>query len=281
MPICTVAIKDKIPHLDILPPACQDFASAKARDEADDEHVTLTAGFQNLSSRVDRLLAFGKEAKPSHSETLQACIVSLRTRMPLVLRQTKQLIDGAGNETRLVCRLRSTLALFRAIQYVDRIQEGMDPELNDGLDKQLRTVLDGLYMASLSEAFKNDLAFRISPWVPSVLSFDLPLGESAHATLPRQGSKLPLVVGVEPVVEFRADDLASISYAHHAARACKVTIVKCQHVARDFGLGAGMIGEATICVHVSPLEGSSGNPKSQVWGQDMEVKCLHIKEARV
>lgn len=282
MPISKVTMKTNemlVPFLDLPQSAILCFANFKAC-EVEDEHAKLVAALQNLSLRVNRLLAFGKETDSSLSETLQACSASLRTRMPLVLRQTKELVEGVGPKTRLVCKLRSNLALFRAIQYVDRIQEGF--ESKEALDKQLRTVLAGLDMASLPEDFKKGLSFRISPWVASVLSFDLPVGESAHAPLQGSGSKLPIDVEVEPVVEFRADDLASVSYAHDAARACKVTIVECKHTARGFCSGAGMIGEATIRVNVSPLDGSSSATKQQlqVWGRDKGVKGLRIKEAR-
>lgn len=280
IPIGAVTLKagnESIPYLDLPRPALLSFANFDS-SKVEDEHSKLTSAMQVLSLRVDRLLSFSEQADTSHSEALQACTLSLRTRMPLVLRQTEQLIERVGNETTLVCKMRSTLALFRAVQYLDRIQEGMDPELNDGLDQQLRTVLAGLDLCSLPEAFKSDLSFRISPWVPSVLGFDLPLGESAHASLERCGLQLPINVEVEPVVEFRADDCASVRYAHHAARACKVTIETCKHIVRDFGLGAGMIGEATIRVRLSPLD--CVNQKIQIWGRDKEVQSLHIKEAR-
>lgn len=242
-----------------------------------DEQKKLKAAFQSLSSRVDRLLASEKDT--TGSLVLQACSLSLRTRMPLVLRQTSELIESAGRESQLVSKIRTTLAMVRAIQYMDCLQEGMDPETNEGIDAQLLSVLSGLDVDSLPEDFKNNLSFRVSPWVPSDLAFDLPLGESARTHLEGDGSsKLPISVEVEPVVEFRAHDFASVKNARAAARACKVTIEKCTHCALEFP-GAGICGEATIQVRVTPLDGTNPN-EIQVWGLDKDVQGLCIKEAR-
>jgi hypothetical protein len=90
---------------------------------------------------------------------------------------------------------------------------------------------------------------------------------------------LPLKVEVEPVVEFLADDEASVNAAVDAAHPCKVTILKCTHRARDFHSGAGTIGEACIRVRLSPLDDSNDKQLS-VWGTDKQVRSLRIREAR-
>lgn len=250
------------------------------------KHARYSDEFVKLQERVTRLVEFSKNSESTNetdSLVLQACAVSLRTRLPLVLRQTAQLIENA--ESGIVGKMRSTLALVRTTQYVDSIQEGMDPESNEGLDEQLRAVLEGLDVESLPEDVRLNLAFRVSPWIASsALCFDLPLGGSATWQSPLQAKQqqqhqLPIRVQVEPVVEFRAHDMASVASARAAARACAVTIESCAHEARAVCTGAGMIGEAVVRVHVRPIRSKTGQ-KLQVWGSGEEVPSLCIKEAR-
>jgi hypothetical protein len=227
------------------------------------ESVLVSSELQNLSTKVHRLLSFENLAAPS--ETFQACALSLRTRVPVFLRRTEQF------EPPSPCQKRSALALLRASHYVDRIQEGMDVDSSKSLDKQLRTVLSGLDAELLPQSFRNSLSFRLSSWVHG---FDLPVGATARTDLDERWDQCPLVVEVEPVVEFRTDDATSVDYARRAAKACLVTIMKCRHIGCSIGSGAGTIGEATIRVHVTPIDGSlvdsQGNSLS-----------LQIKEARV
>jgi hypothetical protein len=273
-----------LPELTLSPPVILHFSNSEksAIEEESKKHAEL---LQNLLLRVDCLLSYGKQSLAHDSVTLQACLASLHTRMPLVLRQTEEWVErGMSPKALLVCKLRSTLALFRADQYLDRIQEAIDPCSNRGYDEQLRIVLAGLETTCLSDDFKKGLAFRISPWVPSTLCFDLPVGSSARASFPGNGAKkLPISLDIEPVVEFRAEDRVSVTFAHLSARACQVTIVDCKHVARKFDASAGVWGEATIRVLIAPLdcaalEASDG--KRHVWGCDSVVKSLQVKEAR-
>jgi len=249
------------------------------------QQCAVATGQQNDTDEEQAAAANNNEKSDDLSPVLQACSLSLCTRMPLVLRQTEQLIESADGqrEARIVGKMRSTLALVRARQYLDSIQEGMDPESNEGLDEQLRTVLAGLDTDSLPEDFRHQrLSFRVSPWIATALCFDLPLGASAQwHTSPQEthGTQLPIQVEVEPVVEFRAHDLASVRAARAAARACTVVIEKCSHEARAVNTGAGMIGEATIRVHVRPTTTRSGE-QLQVWGSDRAVQSLCVKEAR-
>jgi len=283
------------------------FTSLQKSHEEDEHHARHE--LSNLRHRVDRLLECAEKQNSSKATSsnnknttlLQACCaLSLRTRLPVILRQTAELVESAitggdgqpnnNSNHRIVGKMRSTLALVRLEKYMDSIQEGMDADTNEGLDEQLLYVLSGLDVESLPQGFvqNNNLSFRVSPWIASALCFDLPLGESAqwHTTpqelLVGDPQQLPIQVQVEPVVEFRARDAASAAAARAAAVACEVVIEQCTHAARAVCHGAGVIGEATIRVHVRPTARlSRGGASSSVWGSDNEgVQSLCIKEAR-
>jgi hypothetical protein len=269
-----------------------DFGSNN-NNEGNDEQDKVLDAFQNVTDLFERLVDCAMPKAEQHHDhqnlIAEACAISLSTRVPPILSQTKELIEKAGQESQFVVKMRSTFALIRAMQYLDRIQEGMDPKANEELNDQLQTVLSGLDLESLPRHFQKHVAFRVSPWVTSVLCFDLPIGESAHASIAPHNpqGQLPLEVEVEPVVEFRGHDRASIRYARDAARACRVTIEHCTHVERSFAAGAGMAGEATIRVRVSPLQTDSGHTAAVVpqvkgvWNYDDTVADrIHFKEAR-
>jgi hypothetical protein len=237
----------------------------------DDEDSVLPteslSELQTLTSKVRRLLSF-ENLDDAQSESLQACTLSLRTRLPLFMRRTEQFGKGLPNP----CKRQTALALLRATRYVDRIEEGMTVDSNESIDEQLRTVLSGLDVEVLPDNVRNSLSFRLSSWVHG---FDLPVGATTRMTLDKKGKQRSLVVEVEPIVEFRADDRTSVDYASRAAKACVVTIIKCKHVSCNIGTGAGVIGEGTMQIHVSPI---GRNKMVDHYGKALS---LEIKEVRV
>ena len=278
--------------VDLLPPSLY-FGDSKPLSfnslrKCQDQHASFNDELESLKARAERLTQCC--ANGSLSPVRRACSLSLRARVPLVLRQTEQQLakskDNAYGEGNPLGGMRSMLALVRATHFLDAVQEGMDPESNEGLDEQLSTVLAGLDAESLPEDFRRQLSFRVSPWTVSALCFDLALGPSAQwHTTPQEArrggeQKLPIRVEVEPVVEFRAHDRASVAAARAAARACAVEIESCGHEARAVCTGAGMIGEATVRVRVRPAAARSSDRRAGVWGSDEEVQSLCIKEAR-
>jgi hypothetical protein len=318
---CTSSSKQKfqdLPDLELLPLAA--ISSEEENKHSEDDAVTTTslqtlrAAYDDLVARVDRLRTYvvskqlEEEARhgrgSSSSQVLKACIETLDVRMPHVLHQTYRMIQdvavvtpgghGNGHTTttsepspRFVTDVRSTFALYRAIQYVDRLQEAMDPTTNQGIEEQLETILSGLGVAVAGEAREPPVAhhpaFRLSPWVASDLCFDVPVGQSAYYTIPGD-----LTVEIESVVEFRAHDPPSVNYARAAAATpVSVTILSCKHVKRQFGLGAGTMGQATITVRLEPTTCSSSSSHQppqpavkKVWAVDQAVPALQIKEAR-
>jgi hypothetical protein len=238
------------------------------------EKEQLTVSLAELKERVEIL---EKETNPNGSLAHQACFRSLRTRIPIVLRKTQELIETASSDSQLVSNIRTSLALVRAVQYLERLQQCHDEE--SIINGQLQAVLDQLDIDSLPAEFREkDLAFRVSPWVPSLLAFDLPVGGSARAEI-KEGvkSQFPIVFEVEPVVEFRAYDTSSIQNARAATRVCNIRIEKVAHEQRRFCSGAGWIGEAMIRLRVSPCTSCAN---IRVWGFDKDVPSLWIKEAR-
>jgi hypothetical protein len=312
---CTSSNKfQDLPDLELLPLAA--ISSEEENKHSEEDAVTTTSlqtlrtAYDDLVARVDRLRTYvvskqqeeAARQQPngrcsSSSEVLKACIETLDVRMPHVLHQTFRMIQDVAVVTpghtmttepqpRFVTDVRSTFALYRAIQYVDRLQEAMDPTTNQGIEEQLETILSGLGTAAAGEAREPPVAahpaFRLSPWVASDLCFDVPVGKSAYYTIPGD-----LTVEIESVVEFRAHDPPSVNYARAAAAtAVSVTILSCKHVKRQFGLGAGTMGQATITVRLEPTGSSSSSHQSpqpavkKVWAVDQAVPALQIKEAR-
>jgi hypothetical protein len=289
---CTSSNKfQDLPDLELLPLAA--ISSEEENKHSEEDAVTTTSlqtlrtAYDDLVARVDRLRTYvvskqqeeAARQQPngrcsSSSEVLKACIETLDVRMPHVLHQTFRMIQDVAVVTpghtmttepqpRFVTDVRSTFALYRAIQYVDRLQEAMDPTTNQGIEEQLETILSGLGTAAAGEAREPPVAahpaFRLSPWVASDLCFDVPVGKSAYYTIP--------------------GDLT-------AATAVSVTILSCKHVKRQFGLGAGTMGQATITVRLEPTGSSSSSHQSpqpavkKVWAVDQAVPALQIKEAR-
>jgi hypothetical protein len=263
--------KDVLDDMSLVDLPLQTQCSFYNNSSDDDEEVVIqpteSSELQNLTSKVHRLLSFDK-SDDAQSESLQACTLSLRTRLPMFLRRTEQLNEEQHNS----CKRQTSLALLRATHYVDRIEEGMNIDSNESMDEQLRTVMAGLNAEALPDSVRNNLSFRLSSWVHG---YDLPVGATTRLTLERKGKQRPLLVEVEPIVEFRADDKTSVNYASRAAKACTVTIQKCKHVACNIGTGAGVIGEGSMQIHVSPL----GDKQSL---DDNGKACsLQIKEVRV
>jgi hypothetical protein len=284
-------LHDLVPCLE-LPIAATLLAEDNKSSEDDDVATinswrSLRAAYDDLVARVDRMRTYVSREQNSAttggrpSELLRACIETLDSRMPHILHQTFSMIQDVETSSErgsFVTDVRSTFALYRAIQYVDRLQEAIDPTTNEGIEEQLLTVLSGLKQeeeeGQQPGRQHHHPAFRLSPWVASDLCFDLPMGQSAYHTIPGD-----LTVEIESIVEFRAHDQPSVNYARAAAATpVTVTILSCKHVKRHFGLGAGTIGQATITVRLEPL--SLDKQPVKVWAVDQPVPALQIKEAR-
>ena len=236
----------------------------------DDESIPTAeplSEFQTLTSKVHRLLSFEKLDDYVQSETVQACSLSLRTRLPHFLNNTEE------HEQPSACKRQSALALLRATHYIDRIEQGLTVESTATLDEQLRTVLAGLDVQNFPESVRNTISFRLSPWVHG---FDLPVGASARTVLDAKGTQCPVVVEVEPIVEFRTGDGTSINYATSAAKACDITIKSCRHLGCNVGTKAGIVGLGTIQINIRPL-GSSNN----MVDEKGNALSLQIKEIRL
>lgn len=234
----------------------------------DDESIPTAeplSEYQTLTSKVHRLLSFEKLDDSVHSETVQACSLSLRTRLPHLLNNTE-------HEQPSVCKRQSALALLRATHYVDRIEQGLTIESTATLDEQLRTVLAGLDVQHFPESVRNNISFRLSPWVHG---FDLPVGAISRSVLDAKGTQRSVVVEVEPIVEFRTGDATSISYATSAAKACEVTIKTCKHIECNVGSNAGIVGEGTIQINIRPLDNNI------MVDQKGNTLSLQVKEIRL
>lgn len=260
----TKETKDAIPSI-ALPLQTENSFHSFSDDDDSIPTAEPSLELESLTSKVHRLLSFENLDDCFHSETAQACSLSLRTRLPHILSNTE-------HEQQSVCKRQSALALLRATHYVDRIEQGLNVGSTTSLDEQLRTVLAGLDIQNIPESIRNSISFRLSPWVHG---FDLPVGAIARTVLDTKGKQRPVVVEVEPVVEFRTGDNTSIRYATSAAKACAVTIKQCKHIGCNIGSKAGIAGEGTIQIHITPL-GSSN-----MVDHNGKSLSLQIKEIRL
>jgi hypothetical protein len=235
----------------------------------------LKAHYSNILSTVDASLS------PS-SPVLEACRLSLLTRAPLVVSQAENLIESLEHCTdvssRLKDKLQASCTILRAAKYLDTIELAMKNPPRDCLDDKLLKMLQCEEAQLLRQEVGDGLQFRISPWLPSCLAFDLPVGKSVHQSFAGDRVSPPLNVEVEPVFEFHANDLINDRNVIGSFQACRVEVEKVRHKALDFTSGSGTVGECMICVRVSPL--SRNSQMVPIWGEEPEVDQLVIKEAR-
>jgi len=252
-------------------------------EQVDEDYNAFTNSLKEVSQRFDSLLQMAENKTGDFSPVLDACHLSLRTRMPHVLEQTSQLIESIQESKeesiKMVAKMRSSLALVRAAQYLDIIDIAMEDPPRKRLDGQLANMLESSEMKELALEFQTKPSFRVSPWVTSLLAFEIPAGLPARRTLTTDVF-LPISVEVEPVFEFRAEDLDGERNVLHSYRACSVEIEKFRHDAREFCAGAGTIGVCTLKLRISPLNDDDAD-NLRVWGYDEDVPKLCITEARV
>jgi hypothetical protein len=235
----------------------------------------LATDLDRLVARVDEMLVKEESTKANFSPVLDACRLSLRTRMPQVLEQASILVESVSsseNESaHLIGRVRASFAIMRAVQYVEIIESGIDAIGLDIIDGQLLSLIDSHAFKALAVEMQEDISFRVSPWLASSLAFDVPAGKMARSSV---GGALPLTVEVEPVVEFYSDSLLNEKGATSSFRPCSLKIEKLSHTPCEFSAGAGTSGMARITIRLSPLE----SLEAEYLGQDVQV--LGIREAR-
>jgi hypothetical protein len=242
--------------------------------EACDE---LATDLDRLAARVGEMRVKEESTKANFSPVLDACRLSLRTRMPQVLEQASLLVDSVSrsqNEyTQMIGRSRASFAVMHAAQYVEIIEAGIDIDAGglDSIDGRLLSLIDSNAFKALEVEMQEDLSFRVSPWLTSSLAFDVPAGKMARSSI---GGPLPLTVEVEPVVEFYSDSLLNEKSVASSFRPCSLKIEKFSHSPCEFSAGAGTSGMARITVRVSPLESLETENVSR------DVQVLGIREAR-
>jgi hypothetical protein len=251
---------------------CSNSLHKKACDE-------LATDLDRLAGRVGEMRAqIENTTKANFSPVLDACRLSLRTRMPHVLKQASLLVEitasAENKSTHLIGRLRGSFALIRAAQYVEIIESGMNSIELESIDKQLLSLIESDAFKALANEIEGDLAFRVSPWLASSLAFDVPVGKMARTSV---GGPLPLTVEVEPVVEFYSDSLLNGQDAMRSFRPCTLKIENFRHSPCEFSASDGTCGMARITVRLSPLESLEGDSVDNL-GRD--VQAMRIREAR-
>jgi hypothetical protein len=268
--------KNAFQYLDLQQPLLLRSKSSSSSCSVHEEACNdLATDLDRLIARVDEMRA--REGSPTvyFSPVLDACRLSLRTRMPQVLEQASLLLQSVSSSenksTHLIGKLRASFAIMRATQYVEIIEAGIDAIGPNGIDARLLSLIDSKAFKALAFEMQEDLSFRISPWLVSSLAFDVPTGKMARSSV---GGPLPLTVEVEPVVEFNADSLLNDKGVMRSFRPCSLKIEKFSHTPCEFSAGSGTSGMARITVRLSPLE----SLEADHLGRDVQV--LGIREAR-
>jgi hypothetical protein len=256
----------------LLLPSLANSITISLHEEACDE---LATDLDRLAVRVDEMRVKEKSTKANFSPVLDACRLSLRTRMPQVLEQASLLVQSVSSSenesTHLIGRLRASFAIMRAAQYVEIIESSLAAIGLDSIDGRLLSLIDSNAFKALAAEMQQDLSFRVSPWRASALAFDVPAGKMARSSV---GGPMPLTVEVEPVIEFYSDSLLNDKDAMSSFRPCSLKIEKFSHSPCEFSAGSGTSGMARITVRLSPLE----SLEAECLGRDVQV--LGIREAR-
>jgi hypothetical protein len=266
--------KDDVPFLDLQQPFLEGLSGGNDND--------LFLTYHKLCARYDTLLLLVEESESS--PVRDACLISLRTRMPLFLKHAglhiESLEKSLDDSARVVSKLRSTLAMVAAVQYLDTIESGMTCESRATLDEQLACILNKVQgiQEKTTTAINIPLCFQVSHWLAPALVFDLPAGAAARTSiLSEDVDSLPLSLEVEPVLSFRTGRLLSGEAKNQAVGTYSVTIEQCKHRPEGFAGGNGALGVASVRVRVATTNES--NPGVRVWGEE-EVEKLKLKAAR-
>jgi hypothetical protein len=268
--------KHASPYLDLKQPLLLCSRSILSGSSVHGEACSsLATDLDRLIIRVDEMRVKLESSKVSFSPVLDACRLSLRTRMPQVLEQASLLVQSVSSSenksNHLIGRLRASFAIMRATQYVEIIETGIDAIGLDSIDSRLLSLMDSKAFKALAVEMQDDISFRVSPWLVSSLAFDVPLGNMARSSV---GGPLPLTVEMEPVVEFKADSLLHDKGVMRSFRPCMLKIEKFSHTPCEFSAGTGTSGMARITVRLSPLE------SLEVDHLGRDVQALGIREAR-
>jgi hypothetical protein len=267
--------KPALQYLDLQQPLLLRSMSSSSGSSVHDEACDVFTDLNRLAVRVDEMHVKEESMKASFSPMLDACRLSLRTRMPQVLEQASllvQSISSSENEsTHLIDKLKASFAIMRATRYVEIIEAGIDAIGLDSIDARLLSLIDSNAFKALAVEMQEDPSFRVSPWLTSSLAFDVPMGKMARSSV---GGSLPLTVEVEPVVEFYSDSLLNDEGVMRSFRPCSLKIENFSHSPCEFSAGAGTSGMARITVRLSPLE----SLEEEYLNRDVQV--LSIREAR-
>jgi len=235
----------------------------------------LVSELAQLARRVDQMLTnmqgAADDANTNISPVLEACKLTLRTRIPLVLKQASLLIESystaESESAQLIGKLRASLALVRVAQYVETIDLGMHSMERESIDQKLQSLVMSDAFKVLAKELQTDLSFRVSPWLSSSLALDIPAGRMVRSAI---GGSLPIFIEVEPVVEFRSDTLLNGQDVMGSFRTYSVVIEKFTYTACEFSTGAGV---ARVTVRLSPMKVIVGDTPNA-------MQLLGILEAR-
>jgi hypothetical protein len=275
-PVHARPLKHAFQYLDLeQPPLLRSRSSSSSSSVHEEVCNDLATDLDRLIVRVDEMRVKEESTKVYFSPVLDACRLSLRTRMPQVLEEATLLVQSVSSSenksTHLIGRLRASFAIMRATQYVEIIEAGIDAIGLDGIDARLLSLIDSKAFKTLAVEMQENLSFRVSPWLVSSLAFDVPTGKMARSSV---GGPLPLTVEVEPVAEFNADSLSNDKGVMRSFRPCSLKIEKFSHTPCEFSAGSGTSGMARITVRLSPLESLEADDL------DRDVQVLGIREAR-
>ncbi|GKY92655.1 hypothetical protein MPSEU_000235500 [Mayamaea pseudoterrestris] len=264
----------------------QQFGSIETDTEAtrDCYIKEFALALQQLEDQVEHLLETQSvdESIASSSPVNDACVYSLRHKMPHFLQRASLLIDQLKKQKvneLVVAKLRCSFGMAAAVQFLDTIEYGLACPAREIIDERLSMLLDEVARLTDNDPY---FKFRVSNWAaPSLkLAFDLPASKPATVDI---RNSFPISVTVEPIVTYPAEDLYSIYKELSKPRICSVEIEQCKHTRLGFAEGAGVIGTACVKIRLTPMhgQGSSNDLRSSSWGSRHSLDKIVIKEARV
>jgi hypothetical protein len=239
---------------------------------------------QDLKDRVNYLLesqSHHSSESYSSSPANDACLFSLRHRMPHFLKSSSLLIEHLKQNDAselMVAKLRCSFGMAAAVQFLDTIEYGLTCPARDIFDDRLSGLLEEMARLIDHDAY---FTFRVSHWAaPSRrLAFDLPVCKAVTFELQND---FPLFVTVEPLIMYPAEDLLNVCKKLPKPRICYVEVEQCKHSPLESAEGAGVVGTAYVKVRLTPLHGNTEHSSDDhSWASQLDLETIIIKEARV
>ena len=240
----------------------------------DPQHAELLSTLKCLFEKADRLCD-KIASSPSSSATLQACNLSARLSVSLLLDQVALLLENgaANNETFNATVVASSVG--NTEYFLNTIERVATQPLNEVIEDQLQELLQN--------QDQDETRLHLSAWSPD-LAFEFRTGNTDVRVLECYSSDtLPLSVYVDPTIYIREAEILNRNDAIKSHKGCQVKIDFVSHKKVTNSASSAVIGEAIVRVQISPHrdDNSRGTKKKlAIWGKDEDCAKMRVVEAR-